>query len=81
MLRANCFSNPVMTVSNHRPHTYPEGRIDASFEQTIAGLSSIPDYAINKFLKDAQQKLFNNTLFVVKADHCSKSAGKTDLPA
>lgn len=36
---------------------------------------------INKFFKDAQKKpWFNNTLFVIVADHCAKSAGKTDLP-
>lgn len=76
------FFNHVMTVSNHRPYTYPEGRIDIPpSSQTIAGAVKYTDYAINKFLKDAQQKpWFNNTLFVIVADHCSKSAGKTDLP-
>nr|HNH21961.1 LTA synthase family protein [Ferruginibacter sp.] len=76
------FFNHVMTVSNHRPYTYPEGRIDIPpSSQTIAGAVKYTDYAINKFLKDAQQKpWFINTLFVIVADHCSKSAGKTDLP-
>ncbi|NOT92738.1 LTA synthase family protein [Ferruginibacter sp.] len=76
------FFNHVMTVSNHRPYTFPDGRIDIpSASQTIAGGVKYTDYAINKFLVDAQQKpWFNNTLFVIVADHCSKSAGKTDLP-
>jgi phosphoglycerol transferase MdoB-like AlkP superfamily enzyme len=76
------FFNHIMTVSNHRPYTYPDGRIDIpSATQSIAGGVKYTDYAINKFLKDAQQKpWFNNTLFVIVADHCSKSAGKTDLP-
>ncbi len=76
------FFNHIMTVSNHRPYTFPDGRIDIpSSSQTIAGGVKYTDYAINKFLKDAQQKpWFNNTLFVIVADHCSKSAGKTDLP-
>ena len=71
-----------MTVSNHRPYTFPDGRIDIpSSSQTIAGGVKYTDYAINKFLVDARQKpWFNNTLFVIVADHCSKSAGKTDLP-
>ncbi len=76
------FFNHIMTVSNHRPYTYPDGRIDIpSSTQSVAGGVKYTDYAINKFLKDAQQKpWFNSTLFVIVADHCSKSAGKTDLP-
>lgn len=78
----NLFFNHMMTVSNHRPYTYPDGRIDIpSASQSIAGGVKYTDYAINKFLKDAAKKpWFNSTLFVVVADHCSKSAGKTDLP-
>lgn len=76
------FFNHMMTVSNHRPYTYPDGRIDIlSATQSIAGGVKYTDYAINKFLKDAAKKpWFNNTLFIIVADHCSKSAGKTDLP-
>ncbi|MBX2932898.1 MAG: sulfatase-like hydrolase/transferase [Ferruginibacter sp.] len=76
------FFNHIMTVSNHRPYIYPEGRIDISpTYQSVQGAVKYTDYAINKFLKDAQHKpWFNNTLFVIVADHCSKSAGKTDLP-
>jgi phosphoglycerol transferase MdoB-like AlkP superfamily enzyme len=76
------FFNHMMTVSNHRPYTYPDGRIDIpSASQSVEGGVKYTDYAINKFLKDARKKpWFNNTLFVIVADHCSKSAGKTDLP-
>ncbi|MFN8252227.1 MAG: sulfatase-like hydrolase/transferase [Ferruginibacter sp.] len=76
------FFNHMMTVSNHRPYTYPDGRIDIpSSAQSVQGGVKYTDYAINKFLKDARQKpWFNNTLFVIVSDHCSKSAGKTDLP-
>jgi phosphoglycerol transferase MdoB-like AlkP superfamily enzyme len=76
------FFNHMMTVSNHRPYTYPDGRIDIpSASQSVEGGVKYTDFAINKFLKDAQKKpWFNNTLFVIVADHCSKSAGKTDLP-
>lgn len=76
------FFNHIMTVSNHRPYTYPPGRIDISPDlQTVGGAVKYTDYAINKFLKDASSKpWFANTLFVIVADHCSKSAGKTDLP-
>jgi len=76
------FFNHIMTVSNHRPYTYPDRRIDIpSSTQSIEGGVKYTDYAINKFLKDAQHKpWFDNTIFVIVADHCSKSAGKTDLP-
>jgi phosphoglycerol transferase MdoB-like AlkP superfamily enzyme len=76
------FFNHIMTVSNHRPYTYPDGRIDIPpATQSIAGAVKYTDYAINRFIKEAQHKpWFNNTLFVIVADHCSKSAGKTDLP-
>ncbi len=76
------FFNHIMTVSNHRPFTYPDGRIDIpSSRKCREGAVKYTDYAINKFLKDAQKKpWFNNTIFVIVADHCASSAGKTDLP-
>lgn len=76
------FFSHLMTVSNHRPFTYPEGRIDIPpSTQSMQGGVKYTDFAICKFLKDARQKpWFNNTLFIIVADHCAKSAGKTDLP-
>ncbi len=76
------FFNHIMTVSNHRPYTYPDGHIDIpSSTQSTEGAVKYTDYAINTFLVMAKQKpWFNNTLFVIVADHCSHSAGKTDLP-
>ncbi|HMC98697.1 MAG TPA: sulfatase-like hydrolase/transferase, partial [Ferruginibacter sp.] len=74
--------NHIMTVSNHRPYTYPEGKIDIPpSRESIEGAVKYTDYAINKFLVQAGQKpWFNNTIFVIVADHCAKSAGKIDLP-
>lgn len=76
------FFNHIMTISNHRPYVYPENRIDIPpSTQSIEGAVKYTDYAINKFLKDAQRMpWFNNTIFIIVADHCAKSAGKTDLP-
>ena len=78
----NLFFNHIMTVSNHRPYTYPDGRIDIpSSKQDFTGGVKYTDFAINDFIKKAQKKpWFNNTLFVIVSDHCSRSAGKTDLP-
>ncbi|HNP53666.1 MAG TPA: LTA synthase family protein, partial [Ferruginibacter sp.] len=80
--KGKLFFNHLMTVSNHRPYTYPEGRIDISpKEHSWMGAVKYTDYSINRFLKQARQKpWFNQTLFVIVADHCSASAGKTDLP-
>jgi len=76
------FFNHLMTVSNHRPYTYPEGRIDIPGNaHSREGAIKYTDYAINAFIRGARQKpWFNNTVFVVVADHCARSAGKTDLP-
>ncbi|MFT3827957.1 MAG: LTA synthase family protein [Chitinophagaceae bacterium] len=76
------FFTQVMTVSNHRPYTYPDGRIDIpSASQSREGAVKYTDYAIAKFLREAQQKpWFGNTIFVIVADHCAGSAGSVELP-
>ncbi|WP_343534949.1 LTA synthase family protein [Pedobacter sp.] len=71
----------IMTVSNHRPYTYPEGRIDIPSHTGREGAVKYTDYAIGKFIREAKLKpWFNNTLFVIVADHCASSAGKVELP-
>ncbi|MDQ6813970.1 MAG: sulfatase-like hydrolase/transferase, partial [Bacteroidota bacterium] len=76
------FFSQVMTVSNHRPFTYPAGRIDISPDLHIReGAVKYTDYAINKFLKESSGKpWFNNTIFIIVADHCAGSAGSVELP-
>ncbi|MDI1337104.1 MAG: sulfatase-like hydrolase/transferase [Lacunisphaera sp.] len=72
----------VMTTSNHRPYTFPAGRIDLPSKTSgRAGAVKYTDYAIGKFIRDASAKpWFKNTVFVIVADHCASSAGKTALP-
>ncbi len=71
----------VMTTSNHRPYTYPSGRIDIPSHTSRSGAVKYTDYAIGKFIREASRKpWFSNTVFVIVADHCASSAGKTDLP-
>jgi len=71
----------IMTTSNHRPYTYPEGRIDIPSHSGREGAVKYADYAIGKFIKDAQKEpWFKDTVFVITADHCAGSAGKTPLP-
>ncbi|MDA9555776.1 LTA synthase family protein, partial [Pelobium sp.] len=76
------FFSHIMTVSNHRPFTYPEGRIDIPSHTNQEGAVKYTDYAIGKFIREASVKpWFKNTIFVIVADHCASSAGKTELPA
>ncbi len=71
----------VMTTSNHRPFTYPEGRIDIPSHTNRQGAVKYTDYAIGRFFKQVALKpWFENTIFVIVADHCASSAGKTELP-
>ncbi|MEO5892664.1 MAG: sulfatase-like hydrolase/transferase [Ferruginibacter sp.] len=76
------FFNHIMTISNHRPYTFPDGRIDIpSSAHMPSGGVKYTDYAIHKFLTDAAKKpWFDSTVFIIVSDHCSRSAGKTDLP-
>ncbi len=71
----------LMTTSNHRPYTYPEGRIDIPSGYGREGAIKYTDYAIGEFLNQARQKSwFEKTVFVFVADHTAGSAGKEDLP-
>jgi len=71
----------LMTTSNHRPYSYPDGRIDIVSGDGREGAVKYTDYAIGEFLRQAQQKpWFADTIFVFVADHTAGSAGKEDLP-
>jgi len=75
------FMNLVMTTSNHRPFTYPDGVIDIPSHTGRAGGVKYFDYAIGEFIRKASEKSwFKNTLFVILADHCAGSAGQAELP-
>jgi phosphoglycerol transferase MdoB-like AlkP superfamily enzyme len=76
------FFNHIMTVSNHRPFTYPEGKIDISPKiKSRDGGVKYTDYALKQFfIMASKQSWFKNTVFVILADHCASSSGKTELP-
>ena len=75
------FFAEIMTTSNHRPYTYPEGRIDIPSHSGRNGAVKYTDYAIGKFIENAKKEpWFRDTIFVIVADHCANSAGKTALP-
>lgn len=74
------FFDFVMTTSNHRPFTYPEGRIDIPSGSGRDGAVKYTDYAIGQFLKKAAKKpWYSNTVFIFVADHCASSAGKNEI--
>ena len=76
------FFNHIMTVSNHRPFTYPNNKIDIPGDaKSREGGVKYTDYAMKKFFEMAKkQPWFKNTIFVILADHCASSSGKTELP-
>jgi len=76
------FFNHIMTVSNHRPFTYPNNKIDIPGDiKSRDGGVKYTDYSLKKFFAMAsKQPWFKNTVFVIVADHCASSAGKTQLP-
>lgn len=72
----------IFTISNHRPYTFPEGKItyDGEMKSRSAAVK-YTDFAIGQFLAEASRKpWFSNTVFVIVADHCASSAGKTSIP-
>ena len=69
----------LMTTSNHTPFTFPEGRID--LKRSRQGAVKYSDYAVGRFIEMARAKpWFNDTVFVLVADHCASSKGRTSLP-
>lgn len=76
------FFNHIMSVSNHRPYTYPDGKISIPPSMKIReGGVMYTDYALKQFFKMAKkQSWYSNTVFVILADHCASSSGKTELP-
>jgi phosphoglycerol transferase MdoB-like AlkP superfamily enzyme len=69
----------VMTTSNHKPYTFPNGKIDLPQGERDAAVK-YTDYALGKFIADAKTKpWFKNTVFVIVADHCASSAGKWEI--
>jgi phosphoglycerol transferase MdoB-like AlkP superfamily enzyme len=71
----------VMTTSNHRPYSYPAGRIDIPSGTGRNGAVKYTDWAIGRFLDEARSRpWFDDTVFVFVADHCASARGRTDLP-
>ena len=73
------FYDFVMTTSNHRPFTFPDGKINIK-SGAREGAVRYTDYAIGKFLQEIQKKSwYKNTVVIIVADHCAESAGKNEI--
>lgn len=71
----------IMTTSNHRPYTYPEGRIDIPSGTGREGAVKYTDWAIGHFIDEARKKpWFKDTLFVITADHGASARGTGEIP-
>jgi phosphoglycerol transferase MdoB-like AlkP superfamily enzyme len=78
---ARPFFMHIMTTSNHRPYTYPEGRIDIRPGTGRGGAVKYSDYAIGDFLRRARERpWFKDTVFVITADHGASARGTTRIP-
>jgi phosphoglycerol transferase MdoB-like AlkP superfamily enzyme len=75
------FLSLVLTTSNHRPFTYPGGRVDVPSGDGRDGAVKYTDFAIGQFVEQARMEpFFDDTVFVIVADHCASSAGELDIP-
>ena len=71
----------VMTTSNHRPYTYPAGRIDIPSGTGRSGAVKYTDFAIGDFLRRAKDHAwFDDTVFVITADHGASARGTQQIP-
>src|SRR5258705_1972692 len=78
---ARPFFMHVMTTSNHRPYTYPPGRIDIPSGTGRSGAVKYTDYAVGEFLRKAKSHpWFRDTIFVITADHGASARGTSQIP-
>lgn len=77
----NPFLQVLLTTSNHRPFTFPDGKVSMEPGSRKSAIQ-YSDYAIGEFIRQARAKpWFDNTVFVFVGDHPSSIAGKTEVPA
>ena len=77
------FFSLVFSSSNHDPYEFPDNRIEL-YEQpqyTMHNAVKYADYAVGEFFKKAQKAdYWNDTLFLVVADHDSRVGGASLVP-
>ena len=77
------FFSLLFSTSNHEPFEFPDGRIEL-YEQpknTVHNAMKYADYAIGEFFKLAKKEdYFKNTVFIVIADHNTRTFGNNLVP-
>lgn len=82
-LKEKPFVSLVFSSSNHEPFEYPEGRIKLYDKQknTVNNAMKYADYSIGKFFEMAKKEAYyKNTIFIVIADHNTRTYGKHLVP-
>jgi phosphoglycerol transferase MdoB-like AlkP superfamily enzyme len=78
------FFSIIMTTSNHKPFTFRPGLEQLGIPAEGGGRQAgvrYADYALGYFLREAvRQPWFDNTIFVVVADHGARVYGKAEIP-
>jgi phosphoglycerol transferase MdoB-like AlkP superfamily enzyme len=78
--RGRKFFSLIMTTSNHRPFTYPGGKIDIPSGKGRAGAVKYADFAVGELIREASMRSwFDDTIFIFIADHCTRSGGKNAI--
>lgn len=72
----------AFSVSNHSPWEYPEGRITPDGEpDTVENTVRYADWALGRFFETARTRPYwDDTVFLVVADHDARVYGATDIP-
>ena len=81
--RERPFFSLVFTTSNHSPYEYPEGRIEPydADPHTVNNAVKYADYALGRFFERARASSYwNDTVFLVVADHNSRVFGADLVP-
>ncbi|MGC9070987.1 MAG: LTA synthase family protein [Elusimicrobiales bacterium] len=80
--RGERFFSVVLSVSNHKPYTYPAGTIkEDPLKKKRSHAVKYTDYALGKFFEKARKSpLYRNTLFVIIADHGARVYGSAEIP-
>lgn len=76
------FFGTVLSVSNHKPYTYPAGKIPEDPARRIREHAvKYSDFALGQFFRAARKEAFwTNTVFAVVADHGARVYGKQTIP-
>ena len=76
------FFATIITVSNHKPYLYPEGKIpyDPKKQERLHAVR-YADFAIGDFVRKAQShEFFDSTIFIFLGDHGARVYGWQQIP-